>query len=248
MINSKLHIFFGILCLLFGLLPFSLISQSEEKPVQSFDRVKWEKTTEGIDYSGELGKAKNKESKKKRRRGEASPAVKERQPTRINFTGAGFLGKVLLFIVGVVVLYFLIRAIMGLENPRNAKVDKEAENLAKAIEEAEENIPEANTRSLLQKAIDQEAYNLAVRLYFLNALKELTQKQLIQWKKDKTNRDYQWELSNHYLKKDFKQLVNIFDHVWYGNRLINQQDFQAIEPYFQNFIQLIHQQPKLTTN
>ena len=248
MIHSKLHIFCGILYLLFGLIPSSLISQSQASSIQSFDRVKWKETTKGIDYAGELGKVKNEKAKKKRRRGEASPKAKELQPSRINFTGAGFLGKVLLFILGAVVLYFLIKAMTGLDNPRNTKIDKEAESLAKAIEKAEENIPEADTRSLLQEAIEQEAYNLAIRLYFLDTLKELTQKQIIQWKKDKTNRDYQLELSDHHLKKDFNQLVNIFNHLWYGKRYINKQDFQAIEPHFQYFIQAIHQTPKLNTN
>ena len=161
-------------------------ASTSQKTVRSFDRDHWEKTVAGIDYSSDKSKAEKDKEKRGKNKGEAENKDTRASSSRSNFMnydGLGFLAKLFLVIMGIVLLFFLIRSLAGLDNPRNRKLSDQDKDLEMAVEQAEENIPESDMDSLLRQAIEQGAYNLAIRLYFLNVLKELSQKGLIKWKK-----------------------------------------------------------------
>ena len=67
-------------------------------------------------------------------------------------------------------------------------------------------------------------------------IKSLSDKELIKWKKDKTNRTYFNELTKTDLKDSFRELTNIFERVWYGEATITATIFQDIEGQFKQFI------------
>ncbi|MCI5080139.1 MAG: hypothetical protein MRY78_00525 [Saprospiraceae bacterium] len=212
----------------------------QERQVRSFDRDQWNNTIRNIRYDSDVRDKKETYQRDQERKGEADRARQNEEPASWEINFPPIIGKILLFLIGGVAVFFLIKTLLGLENPRNRKIKTEEEALALAVEKAEENIEQADTRSLLQKAIDQKAYNLAIRLYFLSVLKELSQQKIINWKKDKTNRDYQRELYNSPFLHDFRQLCLIFDHSWYGQRNITASVFQQLEPEFKSFLSQIN--------
>lgn len=61
-------------------------------------------------------------------------------------------------------------------------------------------------------------YRLAVRLGYLQTLKQLTDQGLIRWQPDKTNHDYLFELPPGPLPDAFRELTRQFDYVWYGEQ------------------------------
>ncbi|AII52990.1 DUF4129 domain-containing protein [Hymenobacter sp. APR13] len=61
-------------------------------------------------------------------------------------------------------------------------------------------------------------YRLAVRLGYLQVLKQLTDQGLIRWQPDKTNHDYLFELPPGPLPDAFRELTRQFDYVWYGEQ------------------------------
>ena len=101
--------------------------------------------------------------------------------------------------------------------------------------ESLENIHEINFDEEIEKAVALHNYRLAVRLLYLKCLKQLSDRNLIQWKIDKTNSAYIYELSDPNQRQTFSRLTRQFEFVWYGNFAIDQQAFGNINQMFQDF-------------
>lgn len=79
-----------------------------------------------------------------------------------------------------------------------------------------EDIHGLNFEALLTTAETAGNYRLAVRLGYLQVLKQLADQGLIRWQPDKTNHDYLFELPAGPLPEAFRELTRQFDYVWYG--------------------------------
>ena len=79
-------------------------------------------------------------------------------------------------------------------------------------------------------------YRLAVRIYFVYVIKELSEKKWISWEKKKTNSSYLIEMRKRKEFNTFNDTVSIFEIVWYGKRKITQADYNSIEPYFKKLL------------
>jgi Domain of unknown function (DUF4129) len=79
-----------------------------------------------------------------------------------------------------------------------------------------EDIHGLDFEALLTTAETAGNYRLAVRLGYLQVLKQLTDQGLIRWQPDKTNHDYLFELPAGPLPDAFRELTRQFDYVWYG--------------------------------
>ncbi|RSK47736.1 DUF4129 domain-containing protein [Hymenobacter rigui] len=71
---------------------------------------------------------------------------------------------------------------------------------------------------LLAQAETEHSYRLAVRLGYLQVLRQLSDKSLIRWQPDKTNHDYLYELPAGPLPEAFRELTRQFEYVWYGEQ------------------------------
>ncbi len=98
-----------------------------------------------------------------------------------------------------------------------------------------ENIHELDFNELIDTAIQQRNFRLAVRLFYLKTLKQLTDQRLINWQPTKTNRTYVHELQSPALRRDFEQLTRQFEYVWYGDFALTDETFQALKADFQKF-------------
>lgn len=90
----------------------------------------------------------------------------------------------------------------------------------------DENIHEMDFNQLISDAITKKDYKNAIRLSYLNLLKNLTDEDFIVWKADKTNLDYIEELKQSPLQASFKKTTLVFEHVWYGEFTINESHFK----------------------
>ena len=136
-------------------------------------------------------------------------------------------------------LFLLIKILNNLKvNPNIKKQDISIE----AIEEIEEKIHEIDLQKLLEEAILQENYHVALRINFLIIIKLLSEQKQIVWAKEKTNWEYYSEIKD-ILKKDcFKQIILSFEPVWYGEHLLTKEGFEKLQPLFINY------QDQLTPN
>ncbi len=213
---------------------------------RELDREAWRKATKGMDFSGNRKKDRepddgsmdeeNPGGGKKPQRDTFSLSKKQAQ------FGAGAL-KVLVILIAAVALFFLIRSLLGLRSPRNRKL-KTTDLLGLSLEQIEERFQELELEQYIQQAIARGDYALAIRLYYLAALKELSACERIHWKKDKTNRDYLREMRGTPLLPDFQEVTYIFEWVWYGQRQINREDFERLEPKMKRFVENSRAQPE----
>ena len=108
-----------------------------------------------------------------------------------------------------------------------------------AYDAVEEDINAIDFGAELNQAIAQHDYRKSVRLYYLQTLKVLADRQHINWQRYKTNRHYWHELRNTNLQQPFNQLTRLFDYIWYGEFQIDDQHFRQAQQAFQTFEQTI---------
>jgi hypothetical protein len=105
--------------------------------------------------------------------------------------------------------------------------------------EEEEGITEDIFAINYQKEIDKAAmqgnYRLAVRLMYLRLLKNMSEKNIIQYKQDKTNLDYLMQLhpTKHYT--NFFRVTRNYEYSWYGKFDVSEQSYRLICREFDQF-------------
>jgi len=92
-------------------------------------------------------------------------------------------------------------------SPRRAALDYATES---------EDIHALDFPALLAEAEAAGNYRLAVRLGYLQALKQLTDAGHLEWQPDKTNLAYEQELPAGPLRTAFAEVSRQFEYVWYG--------------------------------
>ena len=130
-------------------------------------------------------------------------------------------------------LYFIIKYLMGKEG--NFFFGKKNKKLNIEAEELHENIHEINFPESIARFEREGDYRSAVRYQFLQVLKKLSDKKLIHWNPEKTNKDYVAELKAPHLKDGFSELSYIFDYVWYGEFSIDEQSYVKFKDRYQAF-------------
>ncbi len=140
------------------------------------------------------------------------------------------------FYVGTIVLitlllFFLLRVFQG----RIFKKGKGEESTDLDYDTFTEDINEMDFDTLLQESIDKKLYRRAVRILFLKSLKELIDKNLIQWEENKTNQDYIYEIKSRTVREGFEHVSDVFEYVWYGEVELNSNVFTQVQKEFITF-------------
>lgn len=114
---------------------------------------------------------------------------------------------------------------------------KKAKKLADETEEGElpENIFAINYQQEIDRAAAQGNYRLAIRLMYLRVLRNLAERNLIQYKQDKTNFDYLMQLQPTALYKDFFRITRHYEYSWYGEFNVSQAAYTIIRQEFDQF-------------
>ena len=166
----------------------SLDKQSNETIIptteRKFDREQWASLKEGVTFLDEKARQRNNETEKK-------GTSKRSQLFSV-------LIKIAIIVLAIVIFALLINQFLGdmIFTPRNKKIDRKRAIEFNDLESIESNLDEANLDDFILEALNTQDYRLAVRLYYLKILQSLKRKEIIEWKKDKTNKDYLKELKN----------------------------------------------------
>lgn len=102
-------------------------------------------------------------------------------------------------------------------------------------DELEENITVTDLDALHKTALSKQNYRKAVRYLYLIALRELNSRSIIDWQASKTNRQFIRETNGTPIQQPLRQLVGIFNYVWYGEFAIDGKTYEAIEKEFASF-------------
>ena len=149
--------------------------------------------------------------------------------------------KISASIAFVLILVLLINQIMKgeLKNAVKSKGNRAILNL----NATPENIDDIKYEELIQEALLKRNYALAVRYLYQKCLVILKEQELIEWKSDKTNYDYLFELGSHPSASHFDRLTYFYEYVDYGDFKINEQQFNTIHHVYQQFKDQIAKQP-----
>lgn len=99
----------------------------------------------------------------------------------------------------------------------------------------EENIHEIDFDKEIRLAIENKLYRKAVRLSYLQVLKMLSDKSLINWKIHKTNSEYHSELKTPVLASEFREVTNVFERTWYGDMDVNETLYNSVAQTFSSY-------------
>ena len=105
----------------------------------------------------------------------------------------------------------------------------------------QEDIHEIDFQAELAEALQNREYNKAVRLLYLSALRELSDREHIRWQAGKTNYQYQQELQQAPLQAPFRQLGHLFEWAWYGNFPVGEAQYKRAEQFYQTLEQQLKQ-------
>lgn len=78
-------------------------------------------------------------------------------------------------------------------------------------------------------------FNLATRYLFLKTLKFLSDRELIHFAPDKTNREYLLEMNSHNYYVEFRSLTRSYEYAWYGKVFIDANAYQNLKEQYQLF-------------
>ena len=160
----------------------------------------------------------------------------EESPANIAFAKGFlfFISKIFPFLLGGIIIFIILKTFLGTEtNFWNFK--KATKKVAEKLVYEDEDIHETDIDGLLQNAINNKEYRLAIRYYYLSVLKTLSNKKLIDYHKDKTNSEYLFEIENSTTRTEFSYLSYVYSYVWYGDFPIDEVNFKLAEKKYQSF-------------
>jgi hypothetical protein len=99
-----------------------------------------------------------------------------------------------------------------------------------------------NLEEKLQLSLKNKDFTEAIRLLYLITLQKLDKIQLINWHKDKTNRDYLLELLNTRYFEPFSRITKIYEYTWYGKFPVTHTEYKVFEKDFTKMKELINAQ------
>jgi hypothetical protein len=185
----------------------------------------WERAVDGIDYSDDRAEE------------EEPPPAEAPDLSKYNLETA-WIGQVVqvLAIIGLIGLIgFGIYRMIG--RPRNRRLARDGVEIT--LDNLEEYLDESDLDHFLREALAQQRYSVAVRLYYLQIIKDLSGRGLLRWSREKTNRDYLRELQRHRLFEPFRSATRIYERVWYGNAALDEAAFRRIEPELQRLLSAV---------
>lgn len=106
------------------------------------------------------------------------------------------------------------------------------ENSEEVLEQ--EDIFSIQYKQAIQMAVQNKNYRLAVRLQYLQLLKQLADKKIINYQPEKTNFEYLLQLKPTTYHDDFFTVTRNYEYSWYGLFDLNEQQYHKIEEQFMN--------------
>lgn len=133
-------------------------------------------------------------------------------------------------IVGVFagfVMWYLMGSNVGLFRKKNQPTAAGNE-----LDEIPEDIFAINYQKEIDKATANGNYRLAVRLMFLRLLKQMAERNIIQYKQDRTNLDYLMQLQPTGYYNNFFRITRNYEYSWYGQFAVSEDAYRIIRTDF----------------
>lgn len=198
-----------------------------------FDKSYWDNERKDIRFDEMRDTLKPKKEKKD----SAQKQEKKQSNSRGHFNFSDL--KYVFIAIALILLLVLIIILVKNSSAKNHKVNS---NILINFDDLDETtLRNAELLTPLNAAIRAGDYQTAYRIKYLEVLQKLIHKNLIYYKKEKTNYEYLLQLSGKNIYDSFQQLTFNFDGIWYGEMKIDQAKYESLLPYFNQFETTINQ-------
>ncbi len=216
---------------------------------KKFDEDRWREVVGGRNYADTRTRKRSHQQGESRSQSEGAsgPRVRdeaEDDPARYDYddeassVNVGWLGPVAqLIFYGIIIAIIALIIVQVLRNVSLKANPKKPATPSSGADEIHD-ITTLDTDDLILKAHNARDYKLAIRLYFLDLLKKLNENGMIEWTKDKTNRDYLSELfSKQYYFNEVRRLTLAYERVWYGEHVPTEEGYHELRSEFRTIQQ-----------
>jgi hypothetical protein len=152
----------------------------------------------------------------------------------IDLTDGATLAILLVLLAGI---GFFIYRMLGDVSLRKRLAGEEDDTAGINIDDLEEErlVAEGVSLTLLERAERAGQYDVAVRLLYLQLLKELQDGGFIKYRRDYSNRDYQYQLRDTAWLADFRDVTADYERYWYGKYAIERLGYRLTRGKFTAF-------------
>jgi hypothetical protein len=158
--------------------------------------------------------------------------IKQEKP--VDLRGVGFFNSIFGIIFWIIAIGLFGYLVYRLFLSNSALFSRSRKNISSDIDTTLEE--DANDiDSLLNNAIRNGNYRLAVRYLYLQVLGTLAERKLIQINTNKTNYEYVNEVRKHKFANEFASITLQYEYVWYGEYPVDQRLFEQIRGSFNQF-------------
>jgi hypothetical protein len=163
----------------------------------------------------------------------ADHVFKKNEPRKRSGAGKKILEVVLWMIIiggfAAFIMWYLANSNTGLFQKKSRAIAFEDEDTIT------EDIFAINYQKEIDKALSNGNYRLAIRLMYLRLLRDLSQKNIIRYKQERTNFDYLLQLSSTSYYHDFFRVTRNYEYSWYGQFDVDKDKFDIIRTDFLHF-------------
>lgn len=141
--------------------------------------------------------------------------------------------KIFLYLAPVIIFIYAILRFMGMEKVMLWISGNK--NANPAFDIRDDNIYGVDFDQAIEEAVSQGRYRDATRLHYLKTLRNLSDRGLINWTKNKTNVDFARDLSGSALSAGFSDITRIYEYAWYGEFDVSETDYASVNKHFSQF-------------
>jgi len=129
-----------------------------------------------------------------------------------------------------VVIWYLASSNISLFQKGSKKIEGD-----EVQEEISDDIFSISYEREIQKAVEAKNYRLAIRLWYLKTLKELADRNIIDYRHERTDSEYVNSLYGSRYYKDFFRLTRNFEYTWYGQFNLSAEAYNMMQTDFITF-------------
>lgn len=196
--------------------------------IRPISEQRWKEASGVLDYSDE----------RKPKPPKPSRPITPKSPSLIDWQGLGQFGGnlVQVILIGLAVLGIAYGIFHMLRQPGNRTLQRASDGVIITEANLDQYLQETDLQRFLRAALESGNYALAIRLYYLQIIKTLSERRAIAWSKEKTNRDYLREMRHHPQHDAFRQATRTFERVWYGNSGLQAEEYARLETQFSTLL------------
>lgn len=217
-----------------SLLSILLVGTQSYAQDKALDKENWQETTDGVSFDEEPKKPEEPKQAEESKRS----SNEDKMDWKAFFNSFNTLIKIFGYTALVGLVIFVLWKLLPYMDNRNKKISS-IHQINADPDQLEDHIKSLDFEALVTEAINTDNYTLAIRLYYLQILKQLWDKNFIRWRKQKTNYDYLLETAEQPFNNELKALTRSFERSWYGEKPTYQSTFEKYESQAKKFLKEI---------